>query len=1004
MYPGLSSAFDAAINALGQIRHFKCDIALKSGTVLSLTQDNFKEDSIEFESSCLSGSRLELGATVAKSFSAVIINDTGAYSGLQFAGATCRPFVGVTVAGGSVEWCPMGSYIIDECSKTYHATISIKAVDTLLKAEKMFTQSITFPCSLSTILTACCNALGVTCAISSGVNYSAVVTAFDDIKNYTYRQILGMIAAVMGGYCRMTRDNQLEIRNIMGGTQYAVLSDGMKISSETSEVITIDSIAYESTSVENILVGTGTNPLYISENPLIDNMEDVQTAIDNIYNVYNNFAYTPCDIELIMDPRVDEGDKLYVDNTEEGDIYSFVASYKFYPFKKSSISCPETSEIDVDFLNNNTRPSTPSGGSSGSGGSSSGGGTSDAGPSPGGPVHNYLRRSIYAYPLIDYSYAVGNKTIQANFETEYYLWNGSYSTGKGDIGNWMWMPVVEVETDGLKLNNQYKSSFALKDYHYYKKQIMPVFVENDGADFVNNKEMYFSLRWYCPVRGLDSDGNRVGTDVNVYAIEYPTDFDPRDWSNMAALSNYFDSVEPILLGTLTPPSSAFVENTGTDGGVFAATIKISLATVPLKFMIVLKRKTEGKCVCACTTSAGNCIETDAAPGSYAYRYQSYTPVAVQRAMLSDVDPRIDDNDKSYPWGFGTDENFSAINRHTHTSKYTYTYTKNDKKRINITSVVGFAPPRDSDLEPTYIDYHNGAYHELEGGGSSGTGEQGPQGPQGPAGPAGVGIASLEQTTTSSADGGTNVWTATLTDGTTSTFEVKNGSKGNNGNDGINGADGADGVGITDITQSNSTLIISLSDGTTRTFIIPTSSGGSSGSGSDGVGIASITQDGNTLKITLTDGTSSVFTIETIQGEQGPQGEKGDKGDKGDTGEAGPQGPQGETGPQGPAGPAGADGVGIASIEQTTTSTEDGGTNVITCTLTDGTTSTFEVKNGSKGADGASSGGSGSSSGYTNMLKVTVDGIVTYTQTDAQTPNLYDEISNMITNSILGGAS
>lgn len=45
------------------------------------------------------------------------------------------------------------------------------------------------------------------------------------------------------------------------------------------------------------------------------------------------------------------------------------------------------------------------------------------------------------------------------------------------------------------------------------------------------------------------------------------------------------------------------------------------------------------------------------------------------------------------------------------------------------------------------------------------------------------------------------------------------------------------------------------------------------------------------------------------------------------------------------------GVGIESIEQTTTSTEDGGQNIITATLTDGSTSEFVVRNGSKGSDG-----------------------------------------------------
>lgn len=45
------------------------------------------------------------------------------------------------------------------------------------------------------------------------------------------------------------------------------------------------------------------------------------------------------------------------------------------------------------------------------------------------------------------------------------------------------------------------------------------------------------------------------------------------------------------------------------------------------------------------------------------------------------------------------------------------------------------------------------------------------------------------------------------------------------------------------------------------------------------------------------------------------------------------------------------GVGVQSVEQTTTSNTDGGSNIVTVTLTDGTESTFTVKNGSKGSQG-----------------------------------------------------
>lgn len=92
-----------------------------------------------------------------------------------------------------------------------------------------------------------------------------------------------------------------------------------------------------------------------------------------------------------------------------------------------------------------------------------------------------------------------------------------------------------------------------------------------------------------------------------------------------------------------------------------------------------------------------------------------------------------------------------------------------------------------------------------------------------------------------------------------------------------------------------------------------------------------------------DALKSGENIKTINGESILG--SGDIEISGGSGEVGPQGPQGEQGPKGE------DGVGIASVKQTTTSSADGGTNVVTVTLSNGTTSTFNVKNGSKGSNG-----------------------------------------------------
>lgn len=51
------------------------------------------------------------------------------------------------------------------------------------------------------------------------------------------------------------------------------------------------------------------------------------------------------------------------------------------------------------------------------------------------------------------------------------------------------------------------------------------------------------------------------------------------------------------------------------------------------------------------------------------------------------------------------------------------------------------------------------------------------------------------------------------------------------------------------------------------------------------------------------------------------------------------------------GGSGYDGIGISSIDQTTTSGKDGGLNVITFTLTDGSTYEATLRNGTSGVDG-----------------------------------------------------
>ena len=116
------------------------------------------------------------------------------------------------------------------------------------------------------------------------------------------------------------------------------------------------------------------------------------------------------------------------------------------------------------------------------------------------------------------------------------------------------------------------------------------------------------------------------------------------------------------------------------------------------------------------------------------------------------------------------------------------------------------------------------------------GEPGVPGDPGEPGSDGVGISSLKQTTTSAEDGGSNVWRATLSNGQTSDFTVKNGSK---------GSPGANGVGISDVAQRSTSFE---------------------------------NRGENIVGVWLTNGEYSEITIRN--GGQGSQGEKGEPGDPG----------------------------------------------------------------------------------------------------------------------------
>ena len=233
-----------------------------------------------------------------------------------------------------------------------------------------------------------------------------------------------------------------------------------------------------------------------------------------------------------------------------------------------------------------------------------------------------------------------------------------------------------------------------------------------------------------------------------------------------------------------------------------------------------------------------------------------------------------------------------------------------------------------------------------------------------AGADGVGIADVTFKQTDA--NGNNIYTITLTDGTTRDFTAPkgapgaagaNGANGQDGRDGRNGADGAngaDGVGIASIVfkqtdaYGNNIYTITLTNGTTQDIVAPKGAAGANGTngvngqdGADGVGIASIVfkqtdaNGGNVYTITLSNGNTQDIVA--------PKGAAGTNGTNGTNGVDGRDGRDGTDGADG------ADGVGIASVVFKETNAAGG--NVYTITLSNGSTYDFVAPKGVDGTNG-----------------------------------------------------
>ena len=212
----------------------------------------------------------------------------------------------------SFEMIPIGTYNIDDFTDNYDNTLTIKALDNMIKfdadggyydASELINRK--GYATLGEIARDICNKKGVELGSTSFLNSDKKVALYDN--TITARQYIGMIAEDAGGFAFIGRDGKLYFREIY--------EDETEIPFEYfaeprwGEEHKITRVSYESGTISHSFGDDTGNTLWISQ----DNLYVDEELIKSIYDKIKDFTAYSFTGRTIIDPAIDIGDKIIID-------------------------------------------------------------------------------------------------------------------------------------------------------------------------------------------------------------------------------------------------------------------------------------------------------------------------------------------------------------------------------------------------------------------------------------------------------------------------------------------------------------------------------------------------------------------------------------------------------------------------------------------------------------------------------------------------------------------
>lgn len=293
MYNNVTDAFKTMIRSPS--RTFRGRLKINDKWIYA----NFKK--LSYETSSSSEEYLQLGSAVSAKIELSIKRIDELFENTEI------PIeIGLKLPSGKYEYIPVGFFTAEHPTND-QATTTFTAYDRMMKTTGLYVSNLTYPASAVAVL----NEISAGCGVPVDVsNVDSSIMVPTKPVGYTYREMIGYIASLVGGFACADRTGTIVIKWYSDVDYKLDVTRIMSFEKDESNY----NLEKLSCNVDNSTTLTyGGGILGVT----FDNPFMTQDRLDNIFKKLSGFSYRGASVKTLGDVRLDPWDMITVEDGED---------------------------------------------------------------------------------------------------------------------------------------------------------------------------------------------------------------------------------------------------------------------------------------------------------------------------------------------------------------------------------------------------------------------------------------------------------------------------------------------------------------------------------------------------------------------------------------------------------------------------------------------------------------------------------------------------------------